>query len=89
MANCKKAVQTFRKRLEALRILDTDFPRYDSMGNWLGRKRHFLLTYTPKNLHLPEEDYQLSESQILELLRLARKVLKIAERHISERKLSK
>ena len=74
-----KAIKEFRKRLDALRVLENDFPVFTSEGKFLGRKCHYLFTYTPKNRPFPREEDQLSYSQVQEFYSLAKKVLKIAE----------
>lgn len=75
----EERIAEFRKRLDALRVLETDFPVFTENGDFLGRKCHYLLTYTRKELPFPLEEHQLAAWQIRELLGLARDVLEIAE----------
>ena len=48
--------------LDRIRILETSFP-------WHGeRKTHYLLTYTPKNIPRADEQYQLTCTEIVDLI---------------------
>lgn len=48
--------------LDRIRILETSFP-------WHGeRKTHYLLTYTPKNIPMADEQYQLTCTEIVDLI---------------------
>ena len=71
-------VKLLKKRLDALRVLETSYPLFTPDGEFVGRADHFLLTYTPKDIVFADEKYQLTEEQILELIRLCRKVIEIA-----------
>ena len=48
--------------LDRIRILETSFP-------WHGeRKTHYLLTYTPKDIPIADEQYQLTCTEIVDLI---------------------
>lgn len=48
--------------LDRIRILETSIP-------WHGeRKTYYLLTYTPKDIPMADEQYQLTRTEIVDLL---------------------
>ena len=48
--------------LDRIRILETSFPLHGE------RKTHYLLTYTPKDIRIADEQYQLTRTEIVDLL---------------------
>ena len=54
--------------LNAIRILETNFPVFSSDGIPHERKTHYLLTNTPKERAFPQEEDQICGSVIYDLL---------------------
>jgi len=73
-------IRLLKRRLDALRVLETSFPRVELNGEIVGRATHILLTYTPRKIPLPRECDQLTIDQIQELVGLCYEVLEIANR---------
>ena len=51
------------ENLRRLRILQTSFTTFAGE-----RKTHYLLTYTPEDIPIADENYQLSRSELVELI---------------------
>lgn len=73
-------IRLLKRRLDALRVLETSFPRVAPNGDFVGRATHILLTYTPKNIRMARECDQLTIDQYQELFGLCYEVLEIASR---------
>lgn len=73
-------IRLLTRRLDALRVLETSFPRVAPNGEFVGRTTHILLTYTPRKIPMPRECDQLTIDQIQELFGLCYEVLEIANR---------
>lgn len=55
------------EQLGRIRILETSFPVYSQEGRLIGRKCHLLLTYTPKEIPIADEEYALNLPQMQDL----------------------
>ena len=73
-------IRLLKQRLDALRVLETSFPRVAPNGEIVGRATHILLTYTPRKIQMARECDQLTIDQIQELFGLCYEVLEIANR---------
>ena len=80
----RNPAKLLRKKLAALRLLETSFPRVAMDGTVVGRATHYVFTYTPQNLPFPDEKYQLTIPQIQELIGLAYEVIGIAEKGVAK-----
>ena len=75
--------------MKAIRILQTSFPAYSWGGKVLGKKHHILLTYTPEDVPVAEEEYQLKIHEIQEFMTLAFLTLEIAQKLSKAKKVQK
>ena len=55
------------EQLDRIRVLETSFPVYSLDGVVRERKTHLLLTYTPKEIPMAQEEYALNTDQMKEL----------------------
>lgn len=55
------------EQLDRIRVLETSFPVYSFDGVVREKKTHLLLTYTPKEIRMAQEEYALDTYQMQEL----------------------